>query len=783
VPVPRCRRSVAGPAATRPALLLFLIVLAALGCQRSEAPAPADTSSSTPPSFAGAAACAGCHPKETEAYRASDHALAMRPATEQTVLGDFRDARFTHRGVTSTFFRRDGKFWVRTDGPDGKAGDFEIAYTFGARPLQQYLIGAPGGRLQALGIAWDTRPRSDGGQRWFHLYPGDTLRAPDAMHWTGRDQNWNYQCAECHSTDLRKNYDRATDTYKTAWAELTVTCEACHGPASAHVAWAQKYAGASKPPAGDTGLVARIRRPAGAWAIKDPARGIAEWSGAPRSTAEVDACARCHARRRPIADPYVYGRPFLDTHAPALLDAGLYHADGQILGEVYEYGSFLQSRMYRAGVTCSDCHDPHSLALRAPGNATCAACHAPPRFDTPEHHHHAAGTEAARCVSCHMPTRTYMGVDPRRDHSLRVPRPDLAAALGTPDACTGCHRDRRPQWAAEQVARWYGPTSAARRPHYAPAIDAGRRGLAGAEAALGALAADASQPGIARATALSLLPEYLSPASRPAVEAALRDPDPLVRRAALAALEALPPADRAPLAAPALADPIRVVRLAAAHALADVPRAALTEAQRADLDRALGELIASERVDADRPESRLNLALLYGRLGRGADAEGELRAALTIDPRFVPAMINLADLYRAQGREADAQRFLEQALAVAPDNAEALHALGLLRVREGKRAEAVDLFRRAAERRPESTRFAYVYAVALHDTGAQRKAIAVLEQAHGRRSADRAVLVALVTYLAERGDVASARRYAEALAAVSPDEGRRALDALSARPR
>ena len=358
----------------RAATLLALGILAAVaGCQRSsEQPAPSGASRpAAPPTFAGAARCVVCHPKEADALRGSDHARAMQPATTETVLGDFDDARFTHRGLTSTFFRRDGKFFVRTEGPDGKPGDFEIAYTFGVRPLQQYLVPFPGGRLQTLGIAWDTRPKARGGQRWFPLYPGERFAPPDPLHWTGREQTWNFQCAECHSTDLRKNYDAGTDRYATEWADVTISCEACHGPGSAHVAWAEaRPAGAPRAQPGTTGLVVRLGRPAGTWTVKDPQGGIAEWSGPPRSPAEVDACARCHARRRPIVDPYPYGRPFLDTHVPALLETGLYHADGQIRGEVYEYGSFVQSRMFRAGVTCSDCHEPHGLELRIRADRT-----------------------------------------------------------------------------------------------------------------------------------------------------------------------------------------------------------------------------------------------------------------------------------------------------------------------------------------------------------------------------------------------------------------------------
>ncbi|HLF98245.1 MAG TPA: multiheme c-type cytochrome, partial [Methylococcaceae bacterium] len=336
--------------------------------ERPPAPRVTEAAPVPPPSaahYTGSQVCAACHEKEYQAWRGSHHALAMQEASDQSVLGDFSGAKFSHAGVTSTFFRRDGKFYVNTDGPDGNLADFEVKYTFGLTPLQQYLIPFPDGRMQALGIAWDSRPKGQGGQRWFHLYPKDTPKPGEILHWTGRDQTWNYQCAECHSTDLRKNYDLAGNRYATAWAEISVGCEACHGPGSRHV----EQARAGKPMDGNKGFPLSLTRAAGAWTVRDGQRGIAEWTGPARGHTEVEACARCHARRGVSADPYTYGKPLPDTHTPALLSDSLYYADGQIQGEVFEYASFLQSRMHRVGVTCSDCHEPHGIKLRAEGNA------------------------------------------------------------------------------------------------------------------------------------------------------------------------------------------------------------------------------------------------------------------------------------------------------------------------------------------------------------------------------------------------------------------------------
>ena len=398
-----------------------------------------------PASYVGGEVCSGCHAVQARSWKGSHHALAMQPATAATVLGDFAGTQLEHFGVTTTFFRDGEKFMVRADGPDGALHEYPIAYTFGVYPLQQYLIAMPGGRLQALGIAWDSRPKDQGGQRWFHLYPDQQLKPGDPLHWTGRDQTWNYQCADCHSTNLQKNYDLAANTYATSWTDVDVSCEACHGPGSPHVVWAKAHAEGGSYPSGTDDIRKGLTNwltptDNGHWDM-NPDTGIARRTEK-LASAELDTCAACHSRRKVIAKNPMPGEPYLDAYLPALLEPGLYHADGQIDGEVYEYGSFLQSRMHQAGVTCSDCHDPHSAKPRAEGNALCGQCHMPEKFDVAEHHHHQPGSTGAQCVNCHMPTKTYMVVDVRRDHSIRVPRPDLSVALGTPNACTQCHAQR-----------------------------------------------------------------------------------------------------------------------------------------------------------------------------------------------------------------------------------------------------------------------------------------------------------------------------------------------------
>ncbi|MBV8269917.1 MAG: hypothetical protein JO252_26645, partial [Planctomycetaceae bacterium] len=530
------------------------------------------------PTFVGAQACANCHAAAFDAWKGSHHALAMQPATAANVLGDFTGARVEHFGITTTFFRDGEKFMVRTDGPDGALHDYPIAYSFGVYPLQQYLIAMPGGRLQALGIAWDSRPKDQHGQRWFHLYPDQNLKPGDPLHWTGRDQTWNYQCADCHSTNLQKNYDLASNTYATSWTDVDVSCEDCHGPGSRHVAWAKSGDKAERTDGpGRMGLTNWLTpTDHGHWEM-NPETGIARRTEK-LASGEIETCAACHSRRKVIAKDPVPGEPYLDGYLPALLEPGLYHADGQIDGEVYEYGSFLQSRMYHAGVTCSDCHDPHSAKLRADGNALCGQCHLPAKFDVTEHHHHQPGSAGAQCVNCHMPTKTYMIVDARRDHSIRVPRPDLSAALGTPNACTQCHAGSSAEWAAQSVAGWY-PRGRQTTPHYGTALHAGRIAAADAEQQLDRLILDHSQPAIARASALPLLAPYASSASEPAIKAAVADTEPLVRLAAPRALPASAPPAILQAIAPLLSDPVRTVRIEAARALAGTDLLALTPQQ------------------------------------------------------------------------------------------------------------------------------------------------------------------------------------------------------------
>jgi tetratricopeptide (TPR) repeat protein len=749
------------------------------------APGQGTVSGPAPLAYVGGKTCAECHAVEWKRWRGSQHELAMQEANEQTVLGDFDDQRFSYAGTTSRFYREDGRFRVRTDGPDGRLADYDVAYVFGVTPLQQYLIALPGGRYQALSIAWDSRPRRAGGQRWFHLYPGARVDHRDVLHWTKLSQNWNSQCAECHSTDLRKGYRFAQDTFETTFTEIDVSCEACHGPGSRHVEWAEAARERGREPEGEPGLVVRFtERHSRTWEM-DTRRGIAIPSRPPKTATrtEVETCGRCHARRGVLTEDYRPGRLLGQTHRPALLDEGLYYADGQMRDEVYNWGSFLQSRMYAAGVTCSDCHDAHDLKPRVSADAVCSSCHQPEKFATRRHHFHAERSKGASCVACHMRTETYMVVDPRHDHSLRVPRPDLTVALGraaAPNACNDCHRDRSPAWAAAAVRRWY-PGGRQTTPHWATAIEKGRNYGSGAAPALVALARDAASPGIVRATAVSLLGPFLDTASIPVLAEAVKDEDPLVRQGAAAVLADLDPKTRVRVGVSLLWDPVRAVRVEAVPAFADVPDALLESEQRAALDRALDDYMLAQRTNAERPESHVNVGIVCVKRGRLDEAGRAYEAALRLAPWFVPAYVNQADLMRLRGRDDEGAALLDRALAVDPGNAVVLHSLGLLRVRQKRREEGLSLLRRAALAAPSDPGLAYTYAIGLQSLGRSEEALAVLREANRRAPAARTVLATLVSLSQEKGALREARGWAQKLAAEAPGDpaAQRLVEALS----
>ena len=711
----------------------------------------------------GSERCAICHESAYQHWQGSHHDLAMQVVNDTTVLGDFNDSHFTYAGITSRFFRRGTEYWVETDNEAGKLQDYRIAYVFGVEPLQQYLIAFPGGRLQALSIAWDTRPVEQGGQRWFHLYPEQSISAGDPLHWTGPYQNWNLQCAECHSTNLNKNYDPPSSSYKTTWFELNVGCEACHGQGGVHVEAAEK--GTLQTLSNSGFPVDLSERGNWAWpAEQDIARRLTPIE----SAQQVDSCGRCHARRGTLGK-YEYGKPLMGTHRPSLLQAPLYHADGQILDEVYVYGSFVQSKMYQAGVVCSNCHEPHSNALRAPGNGVCLQCHKADAYDAPSHHHHPASSAGAACVGCHMPEQNYMVIDGRRDHSMRIPRPDLSLAIGTPNACTQCHSDQTDQWAVDSLRRW-GTQFSDTSTHPARTMDLSRRSDARAIPGLAALAKDSGSAPIWRATAMSELATFGNQTAYETALMLLGSSDPMLRWAAVSSLDMLPVRGRYVTLSPYIGDENRAVRLEVARMLAEVPLEQIGPNDAAQLDAIFQEYVEALGQQADTPEGLLEMgAFLVGRQ-LYEPAERAYTRAISLNPQLIAAYLNKADLHRLQDRDQDGKKLLNKAAEIAPQEGAIWYALGLLETRQGATERALESFARSADLETEGIRYRYVYGIALQDAGKTQQALDVLRPLLREAPENPDLLLALATYAKSAGLVEEARRYGRRLSALLPDD-------------
>jgi len=772
------------PSQTGVVFILILSLILVLDCNRSDQTGSAEDqalSEDQKATYVGRESCKECHETEYYLYLGSDHDMAMDSATSESVLGDFNDVTYTHFGVTSRFFMSDGDYMVNTEGPHGEMTDYKISYVFGVRPLQQYLIEFPGRRYQCLPICWDTRPASQGGQRWFHIYQDERIPPEDVLYWTRITQNWNYMCAECHSTNLRKNYSYAEKAYHTTWSEIDVSCEACHGPGSEHIDWARKVETGSSPDvSSNMGLVLLLKDTDNATWVFQPDSVTARRSVTRQSDQLVQMCSRCHSRRAVATEDYYHGGSLLDTHWPSLLDENLYFADGQIEDEVYVYGSFLQTRMYQAGVVCKDCHEPHSGKVFVNGNALCYRCHRADEYGERKHHHHDPSKEGASCVECHMHERTYMVIDPRRDHSIRIPRPDLSEKLGTPNACNQCHQDKSIQWATDYLRQWYGE-DLLNRPHYGETFWAGRQRYPEAQTELIRLGGDQNTAPMVRATAIALLEGYTSSSTTELLNKTIVDPDPLIRYATLTVVEYTNPELITALAAPRLTDTVKLVRLMAANAMTAVPKDMVPAGVTGRLNTALEEYNASLMINADHPSTFLNFGNIYLNTGDYDKAEASYKEAIEIEPGLVGPYINLADLYRRMNRDDEGEKVLQSALEKYPNLAAIHYALGLLKVRQGEHQQAIAYLQKAATLDPDDPQYSYVYAIGLNSQQQPMEALKILKGALQKHPFDRNILYSLVTISMENGLQDEALKYAEKLVKDYPDDPnyRQVMNALS----
>ena len=718
--------------------------------------------------YVGRDSCVECHAEAVAKWEGSHHFHAMELPNDQTVRADFNGTTFTHHNITSRFFRKGDRFLVETENQEGEQETFPVKYTFGWEPLQQYLVEFPDGRLQVLPFCWDVD-----GKRWFHVYNEERIPPHDQLFWTRPMQNWDHMCADCHSTNVRKKFDPETERFATSFSEINVSCEACHGPAEKHVAMAR----------------------AGDWK-GDLFFGLADVKSDNRT--QLESCAKCHARRSTLDLDHHAGDKFIDHYILELIEPWsarvgqpTYHPDGQIDEEVYVTGSYVQSKMFHKGVKCVDCHDPHTAGTLAKGNALCVRCHVPKPenptlYDSPTHHHHPVGTKGSQCVECHMPEKNYMVVDPRRDHSIRVPRPDLSVKLGTPNACNRCHDDKDAQWAADWVAKWHGPERA-RDVRHAETFAAARKGEAGVEKRLLAVISDTESPAFTRASALLALRPYQDSRGFFAAIRALKDPEALVRVAAISKLENWPRDELRRLLTPLLHDPARAVRTETARVISPINKGDLNDKDFKAYSSAQGELQKRFTDHLDRPEAHLSLGIQASKRGDKAQTEGDKAQAKRLfaeakkrylqsirrDENFVPARVNLAHLVNREGDKAQAERLWKEVTKLMPEWGDGFYSLGLLVAENPSRLkEASSILKTAAKKMPNHPRVHYNLGISLWQLGEKAQGAQFLIQAGKIDPTDPQYPLGLAQFYAQdknwRAALPHAQRAAE-LAPTNPD--------------
>ncbi len=642
-------------------IILAALVLAACGEREEEPSAYSGRSahwnqSAVPLSLK----CATCHQKEFEEWAGSDHAWAWRQVKMELDSEPFHGQRLAAHGSELRFrTARDGSLLLKDE---AAKREFKVHSVLGRTPLVQYLVEDGKGGFHTPSAAWDVKHHE-----WFDMFADDARlaqsgqaerRVGDWGHWLGRGMNWNSQCAWCHMSGFRKGYKQAADAYASTWREPGVTCIQCHELAE-------------KPDAQDGCMVAKGKRQLSATQVHDN-------------------CASCHTRREEIEDKFRVGARLDALFRQELpLIEGIFWPNGMQRDEDYCETGLRLSRMGRTGVTCIDCHDPHTAGLKLPqeDNSLCLRCHAggtpvngvaAPVIDMATHTPCPQGSKGARCVECHMPESPYMARDPRRDHSFNAPDPALSAELGIPNACIMCHRDKNHAWAAAAVERVYGssPKMAAYRPR-TRAVQAAMQGRGKVADLLAAYRAE--EVPAWRAVLLELMAQQVPTDEVLAVaQEAAKDASPMVRAAAAKVLGA-----KALFLAQ---DPVKLVRRAAAWPQVDVL------VREGCHPETLAELEATAQHQADQPHGAMQLAVLAAaRASKARAAQDALAAArydeeacrqyeraIALDPASPVARMDYAVHLARRERPLDALSQMLACTAANPNNALAQYRLALI---------------------------------------------------------------------------------------------------------
>jgi len=689
--------------------------------------------------YLGASSCASCHSKEYQDWQHSDHYLAMQTVSDSSVLGDFNGTRFSSDGVQSLLSKHGEKYTINTEGPDGTNLDFEVKYIFGYFPLQQYLIEFEGGRLQSARQSWNSRDK-----KWFHQNAGQKIHPKDWLHWTGNGQNWNTMCASCHSTNFKKNYDFGTDTYASTFSEINVACESCHGAGGQHLAYVQSEDYKQGKRSAHSGLY---------------------YGKEKNNRLQLNTCAPCHARKTDIGTDAAGSSELLDHLIPELISNAHYFADGQIKDEDYEYGSFAQSKMFHNKVQCSDCHNPHSGKLKKEGNNLCLSCHES-KYNTESHHFHKGSGESTQCINCHMPQKTYMGNDLRRDHSFRIPRPDQSLVYKTPNTCNTCHSKQSATWAAEAIKKWYGTK---RNYHFSDDLLPGSLLNNQSKVHLQKLAGDTSQPEMARATAVYYLSNIQDQEIAETLLALSRDEKPLVRYHAFRAFENYPAELWVHAASHGLKDPVRAVRIATADLYHLVGEQQVPASAKNAYASANAENKMYLRYQRDFALGNVMMADFHLQEGDYKNAIMHYLRGLKKDSLMNYARLNLSTAYNSLKLNNEALSTLKQAELIDPKNTDVQHNLALLYYEAEDLASSLMHFKKALRTGHVSPDVYYNYGLLLQQTGDKPQAETIFLRGHTLYPGSVKLNFVLCSFYLKEGNVNKAKTYGRVLYQLDPE--------------
>jgi len=688
--------------------------------------------------YAGSQSCRECHPDQFTKWESSHHGLAERKPDGKLDDAAFAPSKsFAHGSQTTTAAKQEADYILTALGFGNKEAPYKVERVIGHDPLRQFLVDGGNGRLQAMEACFDPHKAE-----WFNVYGNEDRKPGEWGHWTGRGMVWNQMCATCHNTRLRKNYDAAKDSYHTTMAEMTVSCEACHGPMKSHNEWQKTNRGQKGDPT------------------------LTKWS----RDQHIENCAGCHARRGEITGDFVPGESFWDHYHLTITDqSDTFYPDGQIRDENYEFSSFFSSRMHHAGVRCMDCHDMHSMKTILPGNQLCMRCHTQGGFPNapvivPEaHSFHQTASTGNQCVNCHMPQTVYMQRHPRHDHGFTIPDPLLTKQFNVPNACNKCHTDKTTDWALEATQKWWGDKMNRKTRTRATLIAKARQGDAEARDGLVELLGSDEIPHW-KASATLLLDRWIDqPSVQTAVAAQLQHTHPIVRTSAIRTLEPmLQNGSIRSTIEPLLNDPVRGVRVTAAWTLRE----------SLHLDSAAGkDLRHMLDLNADQPSGQMQLAQFEFSRRNTSAAIQHMETAIQWDPNSPPFHHDLAMMYSTTGQTQLAIAKLRDAIKLAPKHAEYHYELGLALAETGDMAAVITALQEAVRLEPSLARAWYNLGLAKNGQKDIPGALDALQRGELANPRDPAIPYARATILAQQGRRQEAVAALDRVLAITPGHG------------